>query len=228
MTDLDHRISDAVDAYLERTGASGRSFGRRVLKDPGFVSSLKHGRRLGLKTADAVLIAIGEAPIGPAFRREVKAFLKANGAKPYLFDEMAASDAGFVDRLGRGVSFRLTTVEKVRKWMADHADEKAVRAMRTAVAGTPMLVPDGDSGCEEKGETLMIENDVRSLSVSEAAELLGISARSLYRLRENRRGPDHYRFGHRIVCRRKALERWAAEHLVRTPPDPDAPGRRTP
>lgn len=228
MTDLDHRIADAVDAYLERTGASGRRFGRGVLKDPGFVSSLKRGRRLGLKTADAVLAAIGEAPIGPAFRREVEAFLEAGGAKPYLFGEMAASDAAFVNRLGRGVSFRLTTVEKVRKWMADHGDEKAIRAMRGAVAGTPMLARDGDSGCEEKGETPMLENEGRRLSVSEAAELLGISARSLYRLRKAGRGPDYFRFGHRIVYRGNALERWAAEHLVRTPPDPDAPGRRTP
>ena len=225
MTSLDHQISDAVFAHLKRTGISGRRFGRDVLKDPGFVASLKRGRRLGLKTADAVLAAIGEVPIGPAFEREVRAFLEADGAKPYVFGELAAGDAAFVDRLDRGVSFHLKTVERVRDWMARNADDACLAAIRRAVAGAPMLTRVGDSGCEQKGDTSMIEEEGRCLSVSEAAELLGISARSLYRLREDGRGPDHYRFGHRIVYRRNALERWATEHLVRTPPDD---GRRAP
>ena len=183
---------------------------------------------MGLKTADAVLAAIGESPIGPAFKREVEAFLEAAGVKAYVFGELAAGDVRFVAQLDRGVSFRLVKVEKVRDWMARNADEEARQAMRRAVAGVPMLARAGQSKCEAKGETLMIENEGRCLSVGEAAELLGISARSLYRLREDGRGPDHYRFGHRIVYRMNALERWAAEHLNRTPPDGGGSGRRAP
>ena len=226
MTDLDRRIHDALLAYLGRTGISGRRFGRDVLNDPGFVASLKRGRRLGLKTADAVLAAIGEMPIGPAFEREVKAFLHAHGGKAYVFGEMAAGDSRFVDRLEGGVSFRLGKVAKVRDWMARQADDKALGAMRRAVAGVPMLARAGDSGCQRKGENSMLEEEGRCLSVNEAAELLGISARSLYRMREDGWGPEHYRFGRRIVYRRNALERWAAEHLNRTPPDGGGSGRR--
>ena len=64
----------------------------------------------------------------------------------------------------------------------------------------------------------------RHLSAAEAAAWLGISRRSLYRLREQGRGPDHYRFGCRILYRMEALERWAAENLRRAP----VGGRRTP
>ena len=226
MKDLDETIHDAILAFLGRTGISGRRFGLRVLKDPGFVSSLKRGRRLGLKTADKVLAAIGEPPIGPAFAREIAAFIEADGGKAYVFGELAAGDCRFVDRLEDGVSFRLTRVEKVRDWMARNADDKARRAMRRAVAGVPMLARSGGSECREKGDTSMIDDDERGLSVKEASELLGISARSLYRMREDGEGPDYYRFGHRIVYRKSALERWAAEHLNGTPPGGGGRGRR--
>ena len=225
MTDLDGQIRDAVFAHLERTGISGRRFGGEVLSDPGFVASLKRGRRMGLKTADAVLAAMGEPPIGPAFAREIAAFIEADGVKAYVFGEMAASDAGFVDRLGGGVSFRLKKVEKVRGWMARNADEAARRAMRRAVAGVPMLARTGDTECERKGETSMIDDDERRLSVKEAAAILGISARSLYRMREEGEGPDYYRFGYRILYRKSALERWAADHLT-TPPGGGGRGGR--
>lgn len=226
MTYLDRQIQDAVLSYLERAGISARRFGRDVLRDPGFVSSLKRGRSLGLKTADAVLAAIGEPPIGPAFEGQVRAFLEAAGVMPCVFGEQAVGDPGFLERLGRGDSFRLKTVVRVRRWMARNADEACLAAMRRAVAGVPMLARVGDTECEQEGETPMIEDEGRCLSVSEAAELLGISARSLYRMREVGRGPDHYRFGNRIVYRRNALERWAAEHLIRTPPEGGGAGRR--
>jgi len=224
MATLDHFIRDAVLDHLKRSGISGRRFGREVLRDPGFVASLKAGRRLSLKTADAVLAAMGEEPIGPAFAREVEAFLEADGIKPYVFGDRAAGDPSFIERLRRGVSFRLTTVEKVRDWMEDHADTACLAAMNRAVAGVPLLARGGGDDTEQ-GETDMDIDDGRCLSVSEASALLGISARTLYRLRAEGRGPDHYPFGHRILYRRPALERWAAEQLV---PSPDGGGRRAP
>ncbi len=221
MAILDHLIRDAVLGFLQRSGTSGRRFGREVLRDPGFVASLKAGRRLGLKTADAVLAAIGEAPVGPAFAREVEAFLEAGGCKAYVLGYEAAGDVSFVNRLRQGVSFRLETVEKVRTWMEAHADDASRAAMRRAVADTPLLARGSSS--ERHGETDM--NDNRHLSAKEAAAWLGISLRTLYRLRDEGGGPDHYRFGHRILYRLPALERWAAERLVTSP---DAGGRGAP
>ena len=136
---------------------SGRRFGREALGDPGFAASLKRGRRLGLGAADRLLVFMGHAPLGPAFRREIEVFLRETGTKAYVLGEQAAGDPGFVERLRRGASFRLVTVDRVRGWMAQHADAPARAAMRAAVADAPLLggeavseepVPDDPEGRE--------------------------------------------------------------------------------
>lgn len=213
MTSLDDKLRDALDAWLGRSGLSGRRFGRDALNDPGFVASLKRGRRLTLDTADKVLAAMGEAPIGPAFKREVEAFLDRSGTKPYVLGERAAGDPSFVERLHRGVSFRLVTVDKVRAWMAGQADAGCLAAMARAVAGAGLLAREGED-CDPQGESDMNHEESPHLSVRKAAAWLGISARTLHRLREEGGGPDHYRFGHRILYRRDHLRRWAAERHV--------------
>ena len=95
---------------------------------------------------------------------------------------------------------------------------------KAAVAGVPLLAR-GHGEPERQGETMMNIDESRHLSAAEAAKWLGISARSLYRMREDGKGPEHYLFGYRILYRMEALERWAAENLVKPPPD-DGPGRR--
>ena len=222
MTSLDDLIRAAVDAHLERSGMSGWRFGRDVLGDPGFAASLKRGRRLGLKSADRVLEAMGAPPVGPAFRREVEAFLAHSRTKPYVFGEQAAGDPSFVERLRRGVSFRLVTVDRVRAWMAGHADSGCRAAMARAAAGAPLLERGGGTDCDTQGETTMNNGESPHLSARQAAAWLGVSARTLHRMRERGGGPDHYRFGHRFLYRMEDLERWAAERYVRAGDD----GRR--
>lgn len=214
MDTLNDAIHDLILAHLKRTSISGRRFGDKLLGDPGFVSSLKGGRKTSLKTADKVLDEIGEPLIGPAFLREVEAFLDAAGTKPYVFGEVAARDISFVDRLRDGVSFHLATVDKVRAWMAAHADEACLAAMRRAVADVPILARQ----YERQGKTGNDEDEGPHLSVREAAAWLGISARSVYRMRDEGRGPDHYIFGGRILYRMGALKRWAAERFVKIGP----------
>ena len=221
MTPLDDKLRDAVDAHLKRSDTSGRRFGRDALNDPGFVASLKRGRRLTLGTADKVLAEIGAPLIGPAFRREVEAFLVHSGTKPYVFGELAAGDPSFVERLRRCVSFRLVTVDKVRAWMGAQADAACGAAMDRAVAGVPLLARKGEDS-NRQGETGMHHEESPHLSARKAAAWLGISARTLHRLREEGGGPDHYRFGHRILYRRDHLERWAAKRHV---PSDDPVGR---
>lgn len=224
MTSLDDLIRDAVDAHLKRSGMSGWRFGRDVLGDPGFAASLKRGRRLGLKSADKVLAAMGAAPVGPAFRREVEAFLTLTRTKPYVFGEQAAGDPSFVERLRRGVSFRLVTVDRVRAWMGAQADAACRAAMERAVAGAALLERGGGTDCDTRGETTMKNGESPHLSARQAAVWLGVSARTLHRMREQGVGPDHYRFGHRFLYRMEDLKRWAAEHHVRVAPGGD--GRR--
>ena len=223
MTPLDTLLRAAVDAHLKRSGTSGWRFGRDVLGDPGFVASLKRGRRLGLRSADRVLSHMGAPPVGPAFRREVEAFLNASRTKPYVFGEQAAGDPSFVERLRRGVSFRLVTVDRVRAWMAAHADPACRAAMAGAVAGAALLERGGATDGDTQGETTMKNGESPHLSAREAAAWLGVSARTLHRMRERGGGPDHYRFGHRFLYRIEDLERWAAERRVRVA---DGGGRR--
>ena len=144
MASLDAQLRALVRTYLDAAGMSGRRFALEALGDPGFVASLKRGRRLTLSTADRLLAYMGEPPAGPAFRREAEAFMRATRTKPYVFGEQAVHDAGFVERLRRGASFRLSTVDRARAWMRSHADEAARAAMRRAVAGVPLL--GGDAG----------------------------------------------------------------------------------
>ena len=212
MDTLDDAIHELITAHLKRARISGRRFGLDALGDPGFVSSLKRGRGMSLKTADKVLTEMGEPPIGPAFQREVEAFIEADGGRATAFGEQSAGDLSFVHRLQDGVSLHLATVDRVRDWMASEADEAGLAAMRRAVAGVPLLA----RRRARRKETGSEEDEGPHLSTTEAAAWLGISARSLYRLRKEKRGPDHYIFGCRILYRMGALERWAAERFVRS------------
>ena len=171
---------------------------------------------------------MGHAPVAPAFRREVEAFLNVTGTKGYVFGELAAGDPCFVERLRRGASFRLATVERVRGWMAGQACAAARAAMRAAVAGAPLLGAAHDSA--SKGDCDMNHADSEFLSTRRAAALLGLSPRTFDRYRESGGGPAYHRFGARIVYRRADLNAWAAKRRVspsdETPPEGGGGGSR--
>ena len=218
MTRLDTELRALVRAHLERSGLSGRRFGAEALGDPGFVASLAKGRRLTLKTADRVLAFVGAAPIGDAFRREVEAFLTTSGTKVYVLGEQAARDPSFVERLRRGASFRLETVDRVRGWIHGQADAVTRDAMRRAVAGAALLEARGGganhTGTRHKGETEMKNNEGDYLSTRRAAAFLGLSPRTLDRYRGTEDGPAYHRFGQRILYHRADLEAWAAARRI--------------
>ena len=124
-----------IDGYIARHRMSGRRFGEAALGDPGFTASLSRGRSLRLDTADRLLVFMGEAPIGPAFRREVEAFLEFTRTKAYLLGLDGAGDPSFVARLRRGVSPRLVTVDRVRAWMDRNSSDAQRREIRAAISG---------------------------------------------------------------------------------------------
>lgn len=136
MTDLATFLRDAIEDWMARQAVSGRRFGEVAIGDPCLVTDLRRGRALRLRTADRLLAFMGMEPVGPAFRREVDAFLAATGLKVSLFGEMAAGDPSFVARLRRGASPTLAKVDRVRAWMAAHASDRECVAMTTLLART--------------------------------------------------------------------------------------------
>lgn len=125
---------------MARQAVSGRRFGEVAIGDPCLVAELRRGRSLRLRTADRLLAFMGMEPVGPAFRREVDAFLAATGLKVSLFGEMAAGDPSFVARLRNGASPTLAKVDRVRTWMATHASDRE-RAAAAAFLARPASQP---------------------------------------------------------------------------------------
>ena len=194
MSTLDASILKTVRAYIARTEMSESKFGKTAIGDPGLVSGLEAGRSLRLDTADRVLQYMNEAPIGPAFRNEVEAFLSRTGMKPGKFGTGAMGDPSFVQKLRSGASPRLTTVERVRRWMRD--------AQPPANAGPLRERRPGRRGAPSQGDAPML------LTADKAAGLLSISARTLHRFRETGEGPAYFRLGGRFVYDYDDLMEW--------------------
>ena len=194
MSTLDDSILQTVKAYLARTDMSESMFGSRAIGDPGLVPGLEAGRSLRLDTADRVLLFMSEAPIGTTFRNEVEAFLSRTSMKPGKFGLGALGDPSFVKKLRSGTSPRLTTVERVRRWMRD--------AQTPSTAG-----PRGEG--HPRGRRASPQDDAPMfLSTHQAATLLTISTRTLHRFRETGEGPPYIRLGGRFVYAYDDLMEW--------------------
>ncbi len=204
---LDDHLRGAVTAWRERQGVSGRRFGADALGDPGFASTLARGRSVRLATADRVLAFIGHPPLGPAFRLELETYLAVSGTKLSILGEEALGDPSFVGRFRRGVSPRLTTVDRVRAWTAAHATEEEVRAIRARLAETaPAVHPLARPGAGGEG---MNRHAGDCLSEREAAARLGISPGVLGSCRARGEGPAFRRIGNRLRYRPADIEAWA-------------------
>ena len=229
MTTLDANLRRAVLDYLKRSGLSGLQFGQLALGDPGFVLGLDKDRSLTVENADRVLRFMGQAPIGPMFRREVEAFLGVTGTGEANLGLQAAGDPSFVEKLRRDASSRLTTVQRVRTWMRDTASEAERAAIARILAGseeaTPALHPDpaalgalAGSAASPPGRD---SDEPAFLTTRQAAALLSLSPRTLDRYRVAGKGPPFRRFGSRIAYARADLEEWAAQRRRRRPPKTD-------
>ena len=207
---LDARFRRAIAAWCARKGMSDRAFGAAALGDPDFVASLGRGRIPRLATADRVLSFMGEAPAGPAFRAEVEAFLAVTGIKRSVLGIGATGNPSFVAHLRRGTSHTLSTVERVRAWMAVHANaaealaiERRIGTLPEILAAGPMHwrvppskfhVPSTPDGGQDANTAVSDEGGVY-LNTREAALRLGLSPRTLDRYRVTGEGPVFFRFG---------------------------------
>lgn len=207
MNALTTHFRDTVRSYLDRTGTAPARLGLDALGDPSFVHRLMRGREPRLDTADKVLVFMGEAPVGPAFRAEVDGFVAVTRTKPYVLGHEAAGDPSFIARLRRGSSPRLDTAERVLCWMAARStgDERA--GVRALLADAPARVMDQGGG----GDVEVNDRPTEYMGTREAAALLRLSPRTLDRYRVTGEGPAFHKFGTRIRYARADLDAWAAE-----------------
>ena len=223
-TPLEDVLRRAVAAWRERHGVSARRFGAEVLGDSGFVFSQERGRSVRLGTADRVLVFMGLAPLGPGFRREVEAFLEVTGTKASVLSEEAAGDRPLAGSLRQGASPTLRTVDRVRAWMAAHANAEETAAVRAGIddghdcveaAGpgsftAPPLAGGAGISLEGEGGRGMNGNGTKYLSTREAAVWLSLSPRTLDRCRVSGDGPAFHRFGSRVRYLAADLETWTS------------------
>ncbi len=211
----------AIEFWCARNGMSEGAFGAAVYRDRGFVASLRDGRSPRLRTVDRALAVMGEPPAGPAFLREVEAFLKVTGVKRSLLGREATGNPSFVAQLREGVSPKLATVEAVRAAMKSHASPAEWREICARVGAMPSIMTGArlpspepparpehrDHGPDRLSRRL---EDRGYVDTREAAERLGLSPGTLARYRITGAGPRYYRFGGCVRYREMDLDAWAA------------------
>ena len=222
---LNTRFRRAIAAYCACKDVSARAFGVAALGDPGFVSSLDGGRSPRLFTVDRVLVFMGDAPVCPAFRDEVEAFLTVTGIKRSVFGGRAAGNPSFVSGLRRGVSPRLATVERVRGWMAAHVSAEEARELDCRTVRLPDLLtetsartefapltPDSCPNVEGRTDerTDRVADGIVLLNTRKAAARIGLSPRTLARYRMSGTGPAFVSLGRSVRYRAADLDAWAA------------------
>ena len=218
---LDARFLRAIEAWCAGNGMSAGAFGATVYRDRGFVASLRGGRSPRLGTVDRALAVIGEPPAGPAFLREVEAFLAVTGVKRSLLGREATGNPSFVAQLLGGVSPKLTTVEAVRAAMKSHAspaERREIRAragaMPAILTGAPLPFPEPPARSEDRDpgpdRPAHRRKDQEYIDTREAAERLGLAPSTLARYRITGAGPWYYRFGGCVRYTETDLEVWAA------------------
>lgn len=220
MTDSTQALRDAIKRFIARRKLTPTAFGRTAVDNPSFVPMLMRGRSPRLVTADRVLAFMGAKPIGPVFVREVEAFLAVTGVKPSMLGLETIGDPSFVSRLRAGASPYLKTADRVRAWMARHANAAERRAIDDAVSGRAPLATNTLEGADGMSKT-----NTLYMSGREAAAFLGLSPRTLDRYRVNGDGPAFHKFGNRVRYARADLEAWASARRRTSTSDTGEAGR---
>ena len=220
---LDDRFRRAVAGWCDSEGMSARMFGIAALGDANFVNTLLRGRSPRLATVDRVLAFIGEPAAGPAFLDEVEAFLTVTGIKRSVLGRAATGNPSFVAQLRQGMSPTLSTVDRVRGWMASHATAAEAREVREracpmpavlAGAAAPGRLPPRQAPRASRADDHASPEPAAArmyMNTRDAADWLGLSPRTLDRYRVTGEGPAFFRLGRLVRYRREDIETWLAD-----------------
>ena len=207
MTRSETILRRAIESFMRDRGLSRTAFGSAALIDPSFVAEFDAGRSPRLATADRLLAFMGLEPMGPAFRREIEAFLEITRIKRSEFGLAVTGNRSFAAAVLRGASPRLATVDKARAWMAAQAGIEEVRRIRARLAEAGI---DSIGNDNFRGNHAMTDDSIEYMGTREAAALLGLSPRTLDRYRVTGKGPEFHKFGSRVRYLRADVEAWAA------------------
>ena len=224
---LDARLLRAVEAFCEHRKMSGRRFGDAALGDPGFVYALKRGRSPCVSTLDPALAYMGDAPLGPAFRGQVEAYISVTGLKRSVLGARAMGNPSFVSQLLGGLSPTLRTVHKVRQWMKAHASAAEWQRIRRRAPPMPALLsamperspfPVSESGRESDTDAAAVrlpgQDEYRykggCLDTRAAAARAGLKPGTLASYRVRGGGPVFLRVGGAVRYALDDLEAWIA------------------
>ena len=219
---LDTRFLRAVEAFCEHGNLSGRAFGDAALGDPGLVSSLRRGRSPCVSTLDPVLAFMGDAPLDPAFRGEVEAFLSVTGMKRSVLGAGALCNPSFVSQLFGGASPTLRTVHKVRRWMKAHASAAEWERITHRTPPMPAMLsadpaqwpfPVTESGTDEAAAAAAaVKYPLMGgyMDTRAAAARAGLKPGTLASYRVRGGGPRYLRLGGLVRYTLDDLEAWLA------------------
>ena len=213
MHDTAQELRYTVKRYLERTGVAPSQLGKKAVNNPSFVAKFLNGSSPQLKTADRVLKTMGLEPIGPRFRREMKAYLTITGASRSTPGKEVLNDTSFVRRVLKGGSAQLETMDRVRDWMRQSTNAEEWRLVEIAGAASDDGLPPGlDEG--------------PNMHPCELASELKVTERTLLRWREEGKGPEFYRDGRFVRYARAKVNAWlrSIERSSTSNPGQEPPG----
>ncbi len=207
---LEQAVHAMVNEYLARHPISPWRLGKLALGNPGFISGWRlHGATMLLRTCDDLLSFMGEPPFRPYLLREYEAYLAATGFRAYVVGQYSLGDPSFLCRLRKGRSPRLTTLADSRLWMGKHCTGEQRRTIWRAVrrdVAPPATAP--DSTKTDRKETSDMLDEAAYLNTERAAKRVGLSKRTMERLRVTGGGPPFSRIANRIRYTPEDLDAW--------------------
>ena len=156
----------------------------------------------------------GRTALGPLFGCDVDAYLSITGTSAHRLGLGAVGEASFVRVLRAGHAPTLGKADGVRRWMGMHSSAAQCRAIAAATLYPQWWQADVGEGPERAvslrgGHTCSRAGAApRYLNTHQAAEMVGLSPRTMEYYRTTGQGPAYFKLGGRVRYSVSEIERW--------------------